>query len=75
MKRFFGMMPASEIKKSQIFTDDSGLKININAGPNGWTILYADSSTEYKDVVDTTDNNFNTALKQLKTHFPDIENK
>ena len=73
MRRFFGLMPASEIKKSQIFTDDTGLKINIDAGENGWTILYADSSTEYKDVVDTTENNFNAALEVLKTHFPDIE--
>ena len=59
MNRFFGMMPSSEVEMSKMFVDDFGHKITIQAGKNGWTILYADSSSEYKDVVDTTDNNFN----------------
>lgn len=69
MKRFFGMMPSDEIKIQKTFVDDLGLKIRIQAGENGWTILYADSSSEYADVVDTSLNNFNTALKKLKEHF------
>ena len=69
MKRFMGMMPSEEIKKSKQFIDSSGLKITIDAGENGWTILYADSSSEYKDVVDTTENNFNAALTVLKSHL------
>jgi hypothetical protein len=63
------MMPSSEIKMSKMYIDDLGLKITIDAGENGWTILYADSSSEYKDVVDTTLNNFDKALKVLKGHF------
>jgi len=69
MKRFFGMMPYSEIKMSKTYVDDLGLKIRIWAGENGWTIYYADSSSEYKDVVDTTLNNFDKALTVLKSHL------
>lgn len=69
MKRFFGMMPSDEIKIQKTFADDLGLKIKIQAGENGWTILYADNSSEYADVVDKSLNNFNAALKKLKEHF------
>lgn len=69
MKRFFGMMPSSEIEQEKRYIDDSGLKITIQAGKNGWTILYADSSSEYADVVDTTENNHNKALEVLKSHL------
>ena len=64
-----GMMPSDEIKKSKTFIDELGLKITIDAGENGWTIMYADCSTQYKDTVDTTDNNFNTALEVLVSHL------
>lgn len=69
MKRFFGMMPSSEVEMSKTFVDDLGLKITIQAGENGWTILYADHSSEYKDIVDTTENNFNSALEVLKSNM------
>ena len=69
MKRFMGMMPSSEIEISKVFKDDLGLKITVEAGENGWTILYADNSSEYKDVQNTAQNNFDEALSVLKTHF------
>lgn len=69
MKRFFGMMPSSEIEQQKRYVDEHGLKITIQAGKNGWTILYADSSSEYADVVDTTENNHNKALEVLKSHL------
>ncbi len=69
-----GMMPSSEIEVSKTFKDDLGLKITIQAGKNGWTIMYADSSSEYKDVKDTTKNNFESALTVLKSHFNVTEN-
>jgi hypothetical protein len=73
MKRFFGMMPSSEVKREERFKVGVGqLTVTIQAGENGWTILYADSSSEYKDEVDTTDNNFKKAMEVLKTHFVDI---
>ena len=48
------------------------LIVTVQSGENGWTILYADSSSEYKDVVDTIENNFNEALDVLTTHFSNI---
>jgi hypothetical protein len=73
MKRFFGMMPSSEVKREEQFRVGVGqLIVTIQADENGWTILYADSSSEYKDEVDTTDNNFDKAMSVLKTHFGDI---
>ena len=63
------MMPFSEIEISKRFKDDMGLEVTIDAGPNGWTILYADSSSEYKDEIDTAENNFKKALEILKSHL------
>ena len=67
------MMPSTEIKREEQFKVGVGqLTVTIQAGENGWTILYADNSSEYKDEVDTTNNNFNKAMKMLKSHFSDI---
>ena len=68
MQRFFGMMPSSEIEKeSQIKIND--LSVIVQAGPKGWTILYADNLSEYQDVVDTTENNYKSAIKCLCKRF------
>ena len=73
MNRFMGMMPSSEVKKEKRFKVGAGqLKVTIQAGEKGWTILFADGSSDYKDVEDTTENNFNSALKQLNKYFGDI---
>lgn len=67
------MMPSSEVKREERFKVGVGqLTVTIQAGENGWSILYAGSSSEYKDEVDTTDNNFEKAMEVLKTHFGDI---
>lgn len=75
MKRFFGLMPSDEIKVSKNFKTGSGLIVRIDAGENGWTIIYADASTEFADckVPDTTENNFEKALTVLKTHFRSLK--
>lgn len=77
MKRFMGLMPSSEIEKSERFVDNFGKNIIVDAGENGWTIIYADGSTEYKDVEDSVENNFNTAVTRLKTilDVKEIHNK
>lgn len=69
MKRFRGMMPYDEIKMTKTYVDSQGLHIRIDAGENGWTICYADSSTEFKDIVDTVENNLAMALKVLESHL------
>jgi hypothetical protein len=73
MNRFMGMMPSSDVKKEKTFkVGDDQLRVTLQAGEKGWTILFADSSSQYKDVEDTTENNFNSAFKQLKSYFDDI---
>lgn len=69
MKRFFGMMPRSEIKKEQTFLDPIGLKVTIQAGPNGYTILYSDGGSEYKDITASTEENFKEAYNIVIEHF------
>ncbi len=61
MKRFFGMMPSDEIGKEKCFKDKDGYSITIQAGVHGWSIIYADNSSEFTDTDDTVDNNFSAA--------------
>jgi hypothetical protein len=72
MQRFFGMMPSKEIEKEERIKIND-LSVIIQTGPNGWTILYTDGSIEYQDIVDTTDNNFKTAISVLEKHFDEDE--
>ena len=69
MKRFMGMMTSNEIEREENFKDQNDLKIKIQAGPNGWTILYADGASTYRDNTCSTEENFNeayeTAVKDL----------
>lgn len=62
MNRFFGIMPADEVEITKYFKDANDLTIRIEAGPNGWTIIWADHSTNYSDVLDTSENNFAKAF-------------
>ena len=61
MKRFFGMMPSKEIEIEKRYKDKYGLRISIQAGIHGWTIIYADSSSEFRDIDSTSNENFKTA--------------
>jgi hypothetical protein len=61
MKRFFGMMPSDEIDIEKRYTDKNGYKITIQAGLHGWTILWSDMSSNFKDSDATAEENFKTA--------------
>lgn len=61
MRRFFGMMPSSEIGKERYFKDKDGYRIIIQAGVNGWTTVYSDSATDFRDITTSTEENFNEA--------------
>ena len=71
MKRFFGMMPSTEIEIEKYYKDEDGYKITIQAGKNGWTIIYADHSTDFKDIIGSANENFeeayNLAVNRLGT--------
>ena len=58
MRRFMGIMPAEEISIMRRFTDSANLNVTIKAGSKGWTIIWADYSTNYSDADDTAENNF-----------------
>lgn len=74
MNRFFGMMPSTEVELSKRYiVGVMGGEVTIQAGKNGWTILYADSSSEYDDVVDTAENNLNKAYQILQSRFCEIK--
>ena len=73
MRRFMGMMPKDEIKIEKVYKDSLDLKVIVQAGDHGWSILFADCSSIFKDVDDTPENNFEAALAELKTHISDIE--
>lgn len=71
MKRFAGMMPREEIKKEKHYKCEDGTII-AQAGPNGWTVIWADHGTNYKDNVATTEENFQTALTVIEHYFPGL---
>lgn len=62
MRRMFGMMPSSEVQKECSFKDQHNYRITVQAGANGWGVLWADGSADGKDVVATVDENFNAGL-------------
>ena len=70
MHRMFGMMPLSEIEKTTQWDDGNGLHCSIDAGPNGWTLHFADHSNKYRDISNGTDANHAEALEILMGHFP-----
>lgn len=63
MKRFMGIMPSSCIEISQDYKDDNGMNVHIDAGSEGWTVMYADGSTEYEDIKGSAKENFERAYK------------
>ena len=73
MDRLWGMMPSNEIEKTVTFKDMLNLKIRIEVGPNGWTIIWADGGTNYKDESIGTEANYKNALECLHSHFPEDE--
>ena len=69
MNRFFGIMPADEVEITKKYKDANNLTITIEAGPNGWTIIWADHSTTYRDIRDTSENNFQRAYDIAVHHL------
>lgn len=72
MKRMFGMMPSNEVEIEKRFHTGSGLYVTVQAGTNGWGILYADHSAEGQDVTDSAETNVERAVACLKTHFSEV---
>jgi len=64
--RVFGMLPMNKITIHKEYQTENG-KITIDAGQCGWTVTYPDYSSVWKDVEDTDENNFNSALLFVKS--------
>ena len=75
MKRFFGMMPSSEVEIIKTFRSNNYGEVTIEAGQHGWTIMFADCSAQYEDIEDTAENNFNKAFEKLKEIFSNFDFK
>lgn len=73
MNRFMGMMPSSEVEIEENFRvgDDQSI-VTLQAGKKGWTILFSDSSSEYQDIEDIAENNFQLAFTKLNEYFDNI---
>jgi len=71
-KRLFRMMLPEEVEKEVVYRDTLGLRIIVQAGVHGFSIIYADNSTIGYEIDDTTENNFNRALSILKEQELDI---
>jgi len=69
MNRFFGMMPSECIEISKSYKDENGLRIHIDAGKEGYTVRYADCSSEYADINATAEDNFKSAYNIASSHF------
>lgn len=61
-------MPAADIEISKTYKDQYGKHITIEAGKTGWSVLWADGGTDYKQVEDTAENNFQKAIDLIKSH-------
>lgn len=74
MKRMFGVMSRSEVAAEKTFSrgPESWNKVTIQAGPNGWSILYADGSSTFRDVVASTEENLASAVALLRNDFENI---
>jgi hypothetical protein len=72
MRRFFGMMPSAEIEIEKQYKDKNGYRITIQSGQHGWTVIYTDSSTEYKDIDCTTDENFKAAYNLATSRLGEL---
>lgn len=63
MRSLFGLMPSEEVSIERRFKDTNGLGLLIQAGSKGWSIIYADHSSEYMDSNETPENNFEKAYR------------
>lgn len=61
MERIAGKMPREATAIEAIYRDKYGDGCTIQAGPEGWTVIYSDGYMSLKDTVAETEINFNEA--------------
>ena len=73
IERLFGLLPIDEVKRQEHFIDSHGFIYTIQSAESGWTIIYSDGCTKYKDEINSIDGNFNTAKETLIEEVGNIE--
>lgn len=63
MGRFFGMMNMCDVSIEKTFKDKNNKDVIIQAGKTGWSVLWHNGSSVWKDENNTAEDNFNIALK------------
>ena len=73
MKRMFGMMPSSEVELRESYKDNFGLTVRIEAGKHGWTIMWANGGSDYKDVdAESAIENFSEAFETAQNRIGEL---
>lgn len=72
MKRMFGLIAAKDVKIEKHFRDPHGLPLFIQAADGGYSILFADSSTESSDNEKSATENYKMAYDRLTEIFGEI---
>ena len=66
------MMPINEIEIEKIFIDKNNYKILIQAGKNGWSVLWGDYSSFHYDEVNTAESNYLKAYNIAKDEIGEL---
>lgn len=72
MERFYGMMPRDKVRVTRRFKTELGLIVTIQAGTEGWTIIYPDKKCMWKDKFSTTSENYNEAKETLFSQYSNL---
>lgn len=63
MKRFGGVMDSTSMEKEAHYYDGDGNSVIVQAGPEGWSVIFSDGTVKSGDVTDDTGINFSEAKK------------
>ena len=66
------MMPTEEIRKERHYKCKDGGTIIVQAGPNGWSVIWSDHGSNFKDNEATTEENFQIALTVVEHYYPGL---
>lgn len=76
MNFFGGMMPCSEIEKSEYYEDANGKEYSIDCGPNGYSILLPANGAAYCEFEEpiSTEESFKLAEERLFREYSTVDN-
>lgn len=72
MKRMFGMIESDKVKIQKSYRDPAGLMVIIQAADGGYSIIFADSSSQYADNDLSAEENFNIAHDKIVEIFGEV---